>query len=277
MNRFLKFKQFVNELKSVEGKELIKDLDEYRVYWSNGILSYVDVDHMKMIQGGGNLMVFVVNKKKRFIYNPSTWDDRGEFRFIQRVQSALKDLIRDREIDDNWKFLYNKNEKITKAAFGGNKVSDILKYNANFDQKIPVAFHGTNDYYLEEIKKRGLMPSSLSNTDGNWENGYIEGYSEKNIYLTIDYAQAKGYADKSVDVLKSKGIEAKPIIIQINNLPIENIVTDDDFLTGSQPLLYLLMTGKQPKSNYLSGLRISGQFAWKGIIPKKYIKKIHYG
>lgn len=274
MDYLKKYQPFLNELRSVENKELVEGLKKFKVFWVNGILMYQEFDAMRVFQIGQHIG-FEVDTQKKSISNMYTYDDRSEFRFIRKVQQALSDLYRDKVIDNTWEFTFNGDKQATQIVFGSTKLSDVLKYNSDFSKFIPIAFHGTSDHYLKEIKSKGVLPGLYFDDNQNWDKGYIDNYSEKNVYFTIDFQQAKTYAEHTTVSLENKEIKSNPIVVEIKMLPTQGIVTDDDFFTGHQLLIHSIMTGKKPKADYISGIRTSGQFAWKGIIPKRYITKIH--
>lgn len=202
-------------------------------------------------------------------------DDWSDFKYVLNVQQFLKDLIRLKWIDSNWRLILL-TKKITKINLGGTTVGDLLKYDASFTKNIPICFHGTSDYYLDEILKFGITPRKYSHSEPNWDIGYTE-ESFDNIFLSIDYERAISYAVYTVKSLKKKGIKSNPIIVRIENLPIDNVTADDDISTnmGKLQLIDFLRTGKQQNVTYISGIRNSAQFAYNGRIPKSFIKKIY--
>jgi hypothetical protein len=201
-------------------------------------------------------------------------DDWSDFKQVKRVQQFIKDLIRLKWINKKWKLIIQ-DTKSTRLNLGGTTVAKLLQYDASFTKTIPICYHGTSDYYLDDIKLKGLTPAMYTHSMGNWDKGYIDD-SGKRIYLTIDYNRAKYYASFAVDKLKEEGIKSKKIIIQIKDLPISNVVADDDILTnmGQLQLLSFLHTGKTQLPNYISGIRQSSQFAYNGRIASTNITKI---
>lgn len=267
------YESFINELKSSKGES--KE-DVFKVLWNNGdiIINPTDIEFMSM-SGGMNSISFRVSIKDKTV-GVFLMDDWSDFKLIKRFQQGLLDMIKANIITSDWLFVVSEDEEATILNLGSTKVSEILKFNSDFTQIIPFAFHGTTSYHIDKIKKKGLIPRKKTGEDPNWEEGYTE-KSDKQIYLTIDYRRAEYYANCAVNYLKKKGIDAEPVVLTIKNLPTKNIFTDDDFTTnmGALQLLQLLNTGKKAKpSSYIQGIRNSSQFALKGTIKPNQISNI---
>lgn len=275
----MRFLHFVNELKDIQNIEsLDKSSERQNIVWSHGTL-YINPDRMDLFRGKILFPVqFILNfKKKEVLTFPM--DDWSDFKNIKAMQQAMMDMIRAKIIDKNWKAIIG-SEGSTKKTLGSTKVGEILKLDFDFNKYVPFAFHGTSDFYLEEIERFGLEPSTESMSRPNWNMGYTD-YSEQNVYLSIDYDRAKYYAKHTVEFLKKElNIKSKPIVVQINKLPMKNVVADDDLLTnmGRLQLLFFIHKNSKKESDLtkpISGIRISGQFAYKGTIKPNMITKIH--
>jgi len=270
------FKDILNELIKVNNIEDIlaakNNNKEMFLYWNNGI---VGTDPNEIHSMGFNGIGCIVNFKDKLV-RFFLMDDWSDFKYILRIQNFIKDLIKASFISKDWKIKIG-NEKATKINLGGSTISDLLKYDASFTKNIPIAFHGTADYYLDKIKKLGILPPKYDASIKNWETGYLNDSDDK-VYLTIDYDRAKAYAEQTVSALENQGIKSKPIIVELRDIPLSFVDADDDFISGvgTLQLLNYLKTGKLtiPK-NYIASIRNSSQFAYKGIIPKKHIRKIY--
>lgn len=201
-------------------------------------------------------------------------DDSSDFKFIQRLQNALKDLIKAEIID----FTYIVNitdKKSTIKNIGSIKLKDVLDYNSSFVRKIPFAFHGTTSKYLPLIKKFGLVPlNKLYSLGYEYDVGqnfdkYYTDESEENIYLSIDYNRAADYAK-----LVSNKIGGSPIIVIIKDLDISFVDADDDIINNVRyaQLLNKLAGNKSDYNHYIDSIKSNSQFSYKGRIP---ISKIH--
>jgi hypothetical protein len=294
MKRIKTYTNFLNELISFKHKEEEPDSTNMMVqpnekgselaFWTNGILiiNPTQKDMMDTWQktgGGFGINMKVTPKKKTIFLSPI--DDWADTKIILNVQKALKDMIKAKYIDDTWNCVIM-DDKETERSIGSKLVKDIIASDFSYANKIPFALHGTSDYYLEEIKSKGIMPREESGSKKNWPKGYTP-KSIENIYLTTDYDRAMYYAKTAVEALEKKNIKSKPIIVVVKDLPTSNIVVDDDLLNiGSLQLLSFLSSGKSAedfakKTSYITGIRNSGQFAWKGRIPASMITKIYQG
>lgn len=82
-----------------------------------------------------------------------------------------------------------------------------------------IVYHGTSSKRWPEIQKKGMLP-------GKFEEGYsdqIKGYSEKNIYFTMDPHTAENYATRAAIWDKSSAL-----ILQVEIPDITRIVPDED-------------------------------------------------
>ena len=274
---------YLNELQNAYNKEDLdlakKNKSQIQVSWSNGNLVISPGSLMDLQVLGFNSITVVLDYKNKIIKG-FFMDDWSDFKKIKSVQQFVSDLIKIDAIDKKWKIIIGSSKESTKINLGGDfTVDSLLKYNADFSNSINICFHGTSDYFIEGIKKYGLLPSGDTLFGQNWDIGYTEKSTER-IYLSIDYDRASYYAEHTVDHLKThEKIESKPIVVEIRNLPINNVVADDDFLTnmGQINLIQYLMAGKKiDPENYIQGIRSSSQFAYNGRISKSLIYKIHY-
>jgi hypothetical protein len=266
--------EMLSELREVLYPERFnKDAERLNIAWKHGILA-VDPEQADVLRMMFPLIFAARPKKKTVAVYPM--DDWSDFKKIKEMQQALADMVRAKLITPKWKFVVG-NPKNTKMTLGSTRVADVLKYDANFDRVVPHAFHGTSDHHLESIKKFGLAPPRYGKGDLNWDIGYTE-VSDQNVYMTMDFDRAAYYANYAVSSLEKRGVKSKPIVVQVDNLPIEKVNVDDDFRSnmGMLQLIQFLHAGKKvdPK-NYISGIRSSGQFAYRGRIPATMIAKIH--
>lgn len=82
-----------------------------------------------------------------------------------------------------------------------------------------IAYHGTSTKRWPEIEKKGMLP-------GKFEEGYsdqIKGYSEKNLYFTMDPHTAENYATRAAIWDK-----AAALILKVEIPDITKIVPDED-------------------------------------------------
>jgi len=82
-----------------------------------------------------------------------------------------------------------------------------------------IVYHGTSTKRWPEIQKKGMLP-------GKFEEGYadqIKGYSEKNLYFTMDPHTAENYATRAAIWDK-----AAALILQVEIPDITKIVPDED-------------------------------------------------
>ena len=271
------YHDFLNELKSFNHRDGNDDF----AMWSNGDLVVNPSNDDRLSMGFRNAIYLQLQKDIKTV-KITPFDDWADTKIALRVKQALADMIKSKTIDTTWKCVIMR-DKETKRSLGSSKVKDIINTDYSYADVIPFAYHGTSDYFLEEIKSKGLMPRDESNVKKNWDKGYTN-RSQENIYLTTDYNRARYYADYAVDSLKKRKITSKPIIIQLKDLPTSNVIMDDDLITnmGMLQLLALMNSGKSKedfakKASYITGIRQSGQFAWMGRIPTSLITKIYMG
>ena len=82
-----------------------------------------------------------------------------------------------------------------------------------------IVYHGTSTKRWPEIEKKGMLP-------GKFEEGYadqIKGYSEKNLYFTMDPHTAENYATRA-----AIWDQAAALILQVEIPDITKIVPDED-------------------------------------------------
>lgn len=260
------------ELLSIANKEDIltakRNKEKIQIMWDKGNI---------FTQFGNTYSFSTINlvldfSKKLIRFWPM--DDTSDFKFIQKLQNALKDLIKAEIID----LTYTVNivdKKSTVKNIGSVKLKDVLDYDSSFTKKIPFAFHGTTSKYLPLIKKFGLVPLYKLYLLGydigqNFDKFYTE-ESEENIYLSIDYDLASQYARQV-----SKKIGGAPIIVMVKDLDISAVDADDDLLNnvGSAQLLNLIMGTGTKYNNYIDSIKANSQFSFKGRIPFSKIHKI---
>lgn len=283
MKRIKTYTNFINELVSFVQHDKSETAKKETALWANGHL-YINptqdekMDLMKKTNAFGMSAAVVPEEKTIYLYPIDDWADT---KTILNIQKALKDMIRAKYIDDSWNCIIM-DDLETERSIGSKLVKDIITSDFSFTNKIPFALHGTSDYYLDEIKTKGIQPREQSGAKKNWPKGYTS-KSVENIYLTTDYDRSVYYANCAVEALAKKKIKSKPIVVEVKNLPTSNIVMDDDLINiGSLQLMSFLSSGKSAedfskKMSYITGIRNSGQFAWKGRIPASMITKIYQG
>jgi hypothetical protein len=272
--RKLKHIKRIDELLDSIGKS--RASGEYRVIWANGVLMYEPKQEELLHLFTQRPVSMKVNEKEKTV-KLMPMDDWSDVKIILRVQQALKDLIRDNSITEDWTVEIGTKGNVARS-FGSNKVGDLIKYDAKWQKSIPYIFHGTTTWHLPEIKKNGLQPRSKTDFDPNWDRHYTE-ESPEQIYLTIDFERAMYYANHAVNFLKGQGIEASPVVLEIRDMPTKDLVMDDDF-KNNQGIMHLLMamSGSTPKDTYQRSLRGSGQVAHKGgIDPSMIVAKWENG
>ncbi|CAB4141256.1 hypothetical protein UFOVP410_95 [uncultured Caudovirales phage] len=127
-----------------------------------------------------------------------------------------------------------------------------------------VMYHGTSQSRWEIIKQKGLLPRSI---DSNRQfkddvyNDLIPNYSEKNVYLSTTKKTADFYAKR-----QAKKDESDPIVLKIE-LPDNSKLIPDDRFVQRKNLSYDFKSFK-------SSLTELGEFAYRGIIPPKFIKPV---
>lgn len=260
----------IDELVSIEGEAPLEA--DYQIIWSNGKL-VINPDYKKIFTDSDFLFPIAVNvEQKHKLLKMRPMDDWADLKIIKKIQQMLNDMKKSKLITDDWTCQIS-NDKETKRTLGSNKVGAILKYDANLTDIIPFAFHGTTSNHLEDIKRFGLTSTKRTDAKKNWKKGYTH-QSDDMVYMTMDYDRALYYARNACE--ENGGT---PIIVEVKNLPVSMITLDDDFLTmGSLRLMMLLKTGKSIDSNttnYVQGIRMSGQFAVTQRIPPTMITKIY--
>jgi len=261
----------INEYLNIDYEEDLKkakkDKELIPIYWDNGNIQVGGMPKFTQ-EFGMHIISFRLNYKTKEIVNV-LWDDWSDFKIIRNVQKAIKDFIKLGFIDESWEIVMTSKET-TRRNLKGMTIKKLLQYDAEFTKSIPYAYHGTSDIYLKQIKKLGISPSKNIDVDPNWNMGYSKESSE-NVYLSIDFSRARYYANHTVE-----NVGGNPIVVELHDLPIDNVGVDDDIKTnmGYLQLLALLQSGKE-KLDYLSGIRSSSQFAYKGRIAPKFIHWIH--
>lgn len=266
-------------MKLLELKNVFIDNNKPKyIFWSYGDI-YDDVNKLSINQRFNIILQFNLNYSKKLITHFSM-DDWSEFRKIHLIQNALYDLIKAKIIDKSWN-IHIVDKKNTKISLGSTNVWNIIKFNTDFINIIPICFHGTTTRYLPDIKKYGIRPRSKTQVSQNWDSHYIED-SDKKIYLSFDFERAGYYAKHTLnrddDYYFDKGMknQSKAIVLEIKNLDVNGIASDDDYQSDIMSLLSLIKTGKEShKKNYIQSLRQTTQFAYMHNIPFNKIHKIH--
>lgn len=269
MKRILRIDEFISAIR----KETAKSDKPYFVVWADGELIF-EPKHDDMIQVRFFVGIHVDPIKKKLTIRPM--DDWADQKIIRKVQQAFGDLIRVNAIDKSWTAEIG-DATNTKRSLGSMNVGDILSYNADYGHVIPYSFHGTTTHHIDKIMKDGILSRTESKEKPNWKLGYTE-RSEGQVYLTIDFNRGKYYAQTAVDALKKRGIDAKPVVIRLKDVPTTDIVVDDDYNSNMSMLnlLQAVHTGKKAnKESYIQGIRNSGQFAVKNKVDPKYIEKVY--
>lgn len=265
----------INELMSTTGQDRKEPGEKYFVIWNNGKLFYKpkSEEFAEIHSGLARVMPFELDPKKKLIkFTPM--DDWSDVKFILKVQQALKDFIKAGDIDENWKLQIGVTGNAEKS-FGSNLVGEVLQYDAKWQKNIGYVFHGTTSWHLPMIKKNGILPRGTAGVDPNWDDFYTE-ESPDQIYLTIDFDRASFYAEKAVEALKKQGIKAKPVVLEIRDLPVDKLVPDDDFQNNmSMMQLLMAMQGGAPKKTFQRSIRNSGQFAMRDNVEPNQIYKVH--
>jgi hypothetical protein len=191
------------------------------------------------------------------------------------MQQAVKDMLKAKLIDMTWQIDIPMSD--VKKNIGSLKIADFLKYNATFSNVVPKAFHGTTTKDLESIQKIGIIPPSKTDKEIlKWDEFYGDDSQDKT-YWSIDFGRAKYYADHAVESYKKIGVKTKPIVIEVDNLPMSMTTADDDFQSNMSmiQLLAVMQHGELDKTSAIQSMRMTSQFAVKGRVPASQITKIH--
>lgn len=276
MKKILRLNEFIN----AKGLEQAKIANKpYPVVWANGKILF-DPKPEDMMSDPAFFMainMMIAPNEKKVVMRPM--DDWSDIKIIRKAQQALADLEKSKIIDGKWECVIG-DASNTRHSLGSTNVDDVIKFNAHFADVIPFAFHGTSSYYIDDIKKNGILPRSKTKVEPNWKFGYTQD-SKKHIYMTIDYERAMYYANKSVEYIKSKGIESEPVVIMVKDLPTKYVTTDDDYKTnmGMLQLLQQLHHNKKASTGnheYIQSIRNSSQFALTKPIKPDQITEIIY-
>lgn len=270
----------INELIKVVNKLTDYNANKILFNWSKGILTFTNntQDLFQSITNldFNNITGFFYPQKN--IIEFSYGDDRSDIRNILNMQKCVKDIIKSKilNINDSTKI-----KVMGDALYKSFKINNVkqlidLKY-LNFSHIIPFCYHGTDSYRLKFIKKNGILP--LKQIDKklaikNFDKGYLKD-SNKIIYLSIDFVRAHYYAENSTIIIKEKQkIKARPVVIEIHNLPAKYIVQDDDFSTMSMLSLLFTQDAKN-KNSAIKSIRLHSQFGYTKSIPPNMFYKIH--
>lgn len=260
----------LSEYKKVVNLELIQKTKQANgkvvLRWADGVIGDAHSNPLDFVSSGFRMGIpFEINfaTKKILVL---LMDDRSDFRFIKQIQQALNDFLRLKFIDLSYNVTIGNGYKEV-------SIKTILKYNSDFDKIIPIAYHGTSAMYHDKIKKYGLLPSKYT-MNTQWDFGYTD-ESDDSIYLTIDLGVAIQYARHACAKIQTdQNIKTKQLIVVIKDLPVDNIVPDDDIINmPSLQLLSYIGTGNKYLS-YIDSIRTTGQFALRHHVPPQMISKI---
>ena len=269
----IKLKDILTELKSIQNIDKIDTTKSYTIIWNNGDLVAMTPGAMPPLSLGKMFPMSVEPVQK--IVKLQDYDDWSSFKDILKMQQAVKDLLKAKLIDMNWKIDIPMSN--VKRNIGSLKISNFLNYNATFSDTIPKAFHGTTDKELASIQKIGVVPPSKTDQEIlKWDQFYGEDSKDKT-YWSIDFERAKYYAEHAVGLYDRMGIKSKPIVIEINNWPMSMTTADDDFQSNMSmiQMLAAMQHGKLDKTSAIQSIRMTSQFAIKGRVPASKIVKIH--
>jgi prepilin-type processing-associated H-X9-DG protein len=284
----IKLIDLLREYRSTKGvdvylKQLQSEPDaEAIVLWLDGhvIVNGNAADTFKILKshsGGHNRNVNLKIEPKKKEVRIYDYDDWSSFKTVPKFQQAIADLVRLKLIKPNYKIEIGLTD--AKKILGKNDVKTFLNYDASYVDTIPRAFHGTTSKDLENIKRLGIVPPSKHDHEIlKWDSFYTEDSPDK-IYLSTDYDRARYYADHASRIYYEKGIKADPIVLQIDNLSTDRIVADDDFKSNMSmiQLLAAMSSGKKVDTDsYLTSIRSTSQFGYKGRIPWSMVTKTHY-
>ena len=270
----IKLKDILKELKSIQNIDKVDTTKQYTIIWDNGDLIAMTPETAPPMKFG-KIFPMSVDPKKKLI-KLQDYDDWSSFKDILKMQQAVKDMMRANLADLTWKVDIPMSD--VKKNIGSLKIADFIQYDASFANVIPKAFHGTTSYDLENIKRLGIVPPSKHDNEIlKWDSFYTEDSPDK-VYLSTDFNRAEYYARHAAELYKKKKIKATPIVIQIDNLPTDRIVADDDFKSNMSmiQLIAAMQTGKQVDTDsYIQSIRGTSQFGYKGRIPASMFTKIH--
>ena len=269
----IKLRDILKELKSIQNIDQINTTKPYTIIWNNGDLVAMTPDAIPPLTLGKMFPMSIEPKKKKV--ELQDYDDWSSFKDILKMQQAVKDLLKAKLIDMTWKIDIPMSN--IKKNIGSLKIVDFLQYNATFTDIVPKAFHGTTDKELASIQKIGIVPPSKTDQEIlKWDQFYGKD-SEDKTYWSIDFDRAKYYAHHAVGLYDRMGIKTKPIVIEVDNLPMSMTTADDDFQSNMSmiQMLAAMQHGKIDKNSAIQSMRMTSQFAVKGRIPVSLITKIH--
>jgi hypothetical protein len=289
----IKLTDILREYRSTKGVEkYLKDLEtnpkgedgffsqRVRVIWHDGdvVVEPTQDDQMKLMTKsiGRNTVQLIIEPSKKTV-SISDYDDWSSFKTVPRFQQAIKDLVRLKLIKPTFKINIGMSD--AKIILGKADVKTFLNYDGSYANVIPRAFHGTTSRDLKLIKRLGITPPSKHDHEIlKWDSFYTEDSADK-VYLSTDFDRAQYYANHAAGLYSRMKIDAKPVVLQIDNLPTDRIVADDDFLSNMSfiQMLSAMQTGKNidPKS-YIRSIRSTSQFGYKSRIPWSMISKTLY-
>jgi hypothetical protein len=274
----IKLLDLLYEYKSVNGLDKFSTTKDNDIVWVDGdvyVNPFNDVE-LTMQLGLKTVVILKINTSKRTV-TIRDFDDWSSFKEINKHQQAIKDLIRLKMIDDRYMLKITMADVQKNLAVNVPTIKTFLEYDASFSKVIPRAFHGTTTHELENIKRLGILRPSQTDSEILKWSAFYDDQSPDTVYLTIDFSRAEYYANHAVETLKNyHGIKAKPIVIQIDNLPVDAVVADDDFKNNMGMISFLqkMRTGKG-SDTYVRSIRGTSQFGYRRRIPPSMITKIH--
>ena len=186
------------------------------------------------------------------------------------MKKILSDLLKNNIITSDYKLNIEGNKYL---------VNDILtKKNTPIKQSNRgnlVLFHGTSIDNWKSIKKHGgLNPNYGGSTRTDY--GYIEGITDKSIYLTSSFNIAKSYAT-------SYGEYSEPIILMVEVPDMSKLMPDDDYMSYEiREAIVKIIDNKKTENKdllnirkfvnhneYGTGIAVNGvQVSWEAIFEK---------
>jgi len=143
----------------------------------------------------------------------------------QDLQKVLKHILQhDKRVTQDFAIIGDEKYrgKTVGDVVGSPREKDIALTGKTNTSSGLIAYHGTSIKRWEQIKKIGLAP----NKQGKAYSNQVEGWSDKNVYLTFDPATAENYATRQALWDGTK----KAIVLKIIIPDPAKIVADEDFL-----------------------------------------------
>jgi len=252
--------------------------DDYHVMWHQGsiFVNPTQADTLKVFYA----LHFLCQPKVGKV-SISPLDDWSDTKIVRAIQQALSDMIKAGLIEPGWTLTVS-DEKETAHSFGSTVVSDVIQLDANYAQTIPICFHGTSSDRIKDIMRLGLWSRRALNKlakhrgQQNWTKGYTANSSDR-LYLTTDWDRAEYYAAIAADAAEKRGAKgAKPVVIEVRDLPVSYVSTDDDYETGQGSMnIMQMLRGQDPsKHDYVKSIRNSGQFSVLWHLPPSMLRVV---